>query len=344
MKVLTTAHPPTVVARVLGVSRSSHYRTPNLGERAIEDAWLTQEIERIFKQHKRRYGSPRIYIQLQQEGIQCGENRVARLMRKAGIRAKTPRRKTPRTTDSRHGGPVAPNLLKGMTIDKANQVWAMDITYIPQGNTWAYLAAVLDLYLHKVVGWELSETLHAEVACKALQRAQKRQGYPSGVIIHSDRGCQYASESFIALSEYFDCVRSMSAKGNCYDNATMESFFGVLKREELNDFDFDSVKSIRAQLFEYIETYYNRIRIHSALGMSPEEFEVHKNVEAPSAEFFQASVAPRVGIKSAGERTPQPRPVVATLGYPLAGCSPAEPASVSPNNTSIQQQTLELKH
>jgi putative transposase len=332
MKALTADHPLTVVSRVLGVCRSSHYRTPDSGQRAAEDAWLGQEIERVFNQHKRRYGSPRIYLQLRQEGIHCGENRVARLMSKAGIQAKTPKRKTPRTTDSRHGGPISANLLKEIRIEKANQVWVMDITYIQQGNTWAYLAAVLDLHLHKIVGWELSDTLHAEVACKALQRAQKRQGYPTGVIIHSDRGCQYASEAFIALSEYFGCVRSMSAKGNCYDNATMESFFGVLKREELNDFDFDSIQSIRAQLFEYIETYYNRIRIHSALGMSPEAFEARQSAGTPAAEFFQASVAPQVGVELARERTPRPRPVVATFGYPSTGCSPAEPVSVSPNN------------
>lgn len=336
MEALTVDYPLSAVARVLVVSRSSHYRTPGSGARAVEDMCLTQEIERIYNQHKRRYGSPRVYMQLRKEGIACSENRVARLMRKARLKGRTPKRKKPRTTDSRHGGSIAANLLKGMTINRANQAWAMDITYIPQGDTWSYLAAVLDLYLHKIVGWELSGELTADLACKALERAQKRQGYPSGVIIHSDRGCQYASKSFIDLSQYFDCTRSMSAKGNCYDNATMESFFGVLKREELNDFEFDSKQSIRAQIFEYIETYYNRIRIHSALGMSPEEFEILQNIETPSAEFSQASVAPRVAIKKARENTPRPRPVVATFEYPLAGCSPAEPASVSPNNTSIQ--------
>lgn len=343
MQSLSKEYPLALVARVLAISRAAHYRSPGSGSRAVEDAQLLQRIEGIFTQHKKRYGSPRIHLQLREEGHRCGENRVARLMSQVGLFAKTPKRKTPRTTDSRHAGPIAANLLKNMVIDRPNQAWAMDITYIAQGKTWAYLAAVLDLHLHKIVGWDISETLHASVACNALRNAQKRQGFPRGVIIHSDRGSQYASNDFLELSQYFQCVRSMSAKGNCYDNATMESFFGVLKREELNDFNFDSAVSVRAQVFEYIETYYNRIRIHSALGMSPEAFEA-QHAAAPSAEFFKASVAPRVGKKMTGKRTPQPRPVVATSDYPLAGCSPAEPASVSPDNSSIQHPILELKH
>jgi hypothetical protein len=135
----------------------------------------------------------------------------------------------------------------------------------------------------------------------------------------------------------------MSAKGNCYDNATMESFFGVLKREDLNDFHFDSVQSVRAQVFDYIETYYNRVRIHTALGMSPQAFEDQLQ-DAPSAEFSKASVAPMVGGKMAGERTPRPRPTVATRGYPSEGCSPAEPSSVSPDTPSIHQKPLVIKH
>lgn len=343
MKHIATQYPVSQVAKTLEVSRSGFYRENQTGPRAVEDALLTTEITRIFNAHKKRYGSPRIHTDLQKQGIRCGENRVARLMQLAGLRAKMPKRKVPQTTDSKHGGPIAPNLLKQMKIERANQAWAMDITYIPQGNSWAYLAAVLDLHLHKVVGWDVSDTLHAKVVCSALRRAQDRQGYPSGVVVHSDRGSQYASDKFITLCKQFDCVRSMSAKGNCYDNATMESFFGVLKREELNDFNFDSVESVRAQVFEYIETYYNRSRIHSTLGMGPEEFENQQN-KTPSAEFSQAWVAPMVGEEMAGETSPRPRPTVTTPGYPSAGCSPAGPTSVSPDTTSIQHQPLELKH
>jgi len=343
MKHVATQYPVSQVAEALDVSRSGFYRENQTGPRAVEDALLTVEITRIFKQHKKRYGSPRIHTDLKRQGIECGENRVARLMHCAGLRAKTPKRKVPRTTDSRHGGPVAANLLKKMDIQRPNQAWVMDITYIPQGKSWAYLAAVLDVHLHKVVGWDISDTLHAKVACSALKRAQEQQGYPVGVVVHSDRGSQYASEEFITLCEQFKCVRSMSAKGNCYDNATMESFFGVLKREELNDFTFDSLESVRAQVFEYVETYYNRCRIHSRLGMSPREFE-DQQTRTPSAEFSQAWVAPQVGEKMAGKKPSRPRPSVATPGYPSAGCSPAEPTSVSPDITSIQHQPLELKH
>lgn len=342
MNHVATNYPVSKVAEVLDVSRAGYYRENQTGPRAVEDAILTVEITRIFREHKRRYGSPRIHTALQKQGLSCGENRVARLMQLAGLRARMPKRKVPRTTDSRHNGPIAANLLKQMDIQRANQVWVMDITYIPQGNSWAYLAAVLDPFLHKIVGWDISDTLHAEVACNALRRAQQRQGYPPGVVVHSDRGCQYASEEFRTLCTEFECVRSMSAKGNCYDNATMESFFGVLKREDLNDFSFDSVESVRAQVFEYIETYYNRCRIHSSLGMSPEEFE-HQQQNAPSAEFSQAWVAPMVGEKMAGQNSAQPRPTVATPGYPSEGCSPVEPSSVSPDISSIQNQPLEIK-
>lgn len=342
MKELSSEHSISALARTLEVPRATVYRKTSCGPRAVEDAQLTQEITRVFKKHKRRYGSPRITINLRSQGYTCGENRVARLMRKAGLIARTPKRKTPRTTDSRHGGPIAPNLLKDMNIDGLNQAWAMDITYIPQGNSWAYLAAVLDLHLHKVVGWEISDRLHSDVVCAALQKAQRQQGNPHGVVVHSDRGCQYASEAFICLCREYGCTRSMSAKGNCYDNATMESFFGVLKREDLNDYDFETVEEVRAQVFEYIETYYNRIRIHTSLGMSPQAFETRQ--QTPSAEFSQAWVAPMVGGKVAGERPPQPRPTVATPGYPSEGCSPAETSYVSPDTPSIQHQQLELKH
>lgn len=342
MKELRTDYSISALSRTLGVPRATVYRKTSCGPRATEDTQLTQEITRVFWNHKRRYGSPRVTTELRSEGYTCGENRVARLMRKAGLMARTPKRKTPRTTDSRHGGPVAPNLLKHMNIDAPNQAWAMDITYIPQGNRWAYLAAVLDLYLHKVVGWEISNRLHSDVVCAALQKAQRQQGNPSGVVVHSDRGCQYASETFMDLCREYGCIRSMSAKGNCYDNATMESFFGVLKREDLNDYDFETIEEVRAQVFEYIETYYNRIRIHTALGMSPQTFEAQQ--QTPSAEFSQACVAPMVEGKVTGEKTPQPRPTVAMPGYPLEGCSPAEPSSVLPDTPSIQHQQLELKH
>ncbi len=343
MSTLASDFPVASLARTLGISRATQYRNSSKGQRALEDAQLSEHIARIFLQHKQRYGSPRIHLQLQQEGFHCGVNRVARLMRQAGWVAKMPRRKCPRTTDSRHSGPIAANHLKKLHISRANQAWAMDITYIPLGGRWAYLAAVLDLHLHKIVGWEISESLHADVACTALKHAQQKQGYPAEVLVHSDRGIQYASKEFISLCTLFGCKRSMSAKGNCYDNATMESFFGVLKREELNEYDFESIEEVRAQVFEYIETYYNRVRIHTALGMSPLAFERAQGA-APSAEFSEAWETPKVGKKEAEEQALRPRPMVVTSSYPSASCSPAEPASVSPDITSIHQEPLVIKH
>jgi putative transposase len=317
------------LSRVLCVSRSYFYRTPGLGPRAQSDRELLEHIHRIYRQHQQRYGSPRIHLQLENEGIVCGENRVARLMRKAGLQAVYPRRRRPRTTDSRHQGLIAPNLLNGLTITAPHQAWAMDITYVHCGSTWVYLAAVLDLFLHKIVGWELSERIDSALVQAALRHAAARQGYPKEVLTHSDRGCQYASEGFIGLVDALGYQRSMSAKGNCYDNAAMESFFGVLKREELDRWEMPTLEAVRTRVFDYIETYYNRERIHTALGMTPAEFEKKMLQEAPSAEFSQAWVAPSVGQKKAGASWPRPRPMVATSEYPSESCSPAELSSVS---------------
>lgn len=329
------------LAEVLEVSRMSVYRAAEPGPRAMGNAILTDAIHRVFDEHEKRYGSPRICLQLRGEGMLCGENRVARLMREAGLYAMTSCRKTPRTTDSSHDGPIAPNLLKNMEITHANQVWAMDITYVHCGPGWVYLAAVLDLYLHKIVGWQLSDRLESSLVIDALQMSAQRQNWPTGVVVHSDRGCQYASRAFIQLTEACGYIRSMSAKGNCYDNAAMESFFGVLKREELNRWEVPDMATVRYRVFDYIETYYNRKRIHTALGMSPAAFEMQSSNPTPSAEFSEASIAPQVGDKKAGEVTPWPRPVVAISKDLSAGCSPAEPASVSLDIQPIQQTNIE---
>ncbi|MFH0879805.1 MAG: IS3 family transposase [Lentisphaerota bacterium] len=332
------------LSRVLCVSRSRFYRTAGLGPRAQSDRELLEHIHRIYRQHKKRYGSPRIHLQLENEGLVCGENRVARLMREAGLQAVYPRRKRPRTTNSHHQGPIAPNLLKGLTIKAPNQAWAMDITYVHCGISWVYLAAVLDLFLHKIVGWELSEKIDAHLVQAALRHAARRQGYPEEVLTHSDRGCQYASEGFIGLVDALGYQRSMSAKGNCYDNAAMESFFGVLKREELDRWEMPTLEAVRNRVFDYIETYYNRERIHTAIGMTPAEFEKGFFQETPSAEFLKACVAPSVGQKKAGASRPRPRPMVATSEYPSESCSPAELSSVSSDEQDIQETEIEIKH
>ena len=212
-------------------------------------------------------------MQLQEEGIVCSEKRVARLMKKEGLKGLSAKRKGPKTTDSSHNGPIAPNRLKQMNVTEAHQVWVMDITYIKCGGSWAYLAAVLDLYLHKIVGWEVSEVMDSALVEAALKQAVMRQGMPENVTVHSDRGSQYASRSFIGLVESLGYPRSMSAKGNCYDNAAMESFFGVIKREELDRWEMPTLSSVRNRVFDYIETYYNRARIHTSIGMTPAQFE-----------------------------------------------------------------------
>ena len=341
MNQMIDRYPVQRLAEVLSVSRMSMYRSAEPGPREKENTLLMDEILRVYHQHHQRYGSPRIFLQLHAEGISCGENRLARLMRQAGLRAVTPRRKSPRTTDSSHAGPIAPNLLKDMEITHANQAWAMDITYVHCGQGWVYLAAVLDLYLHKIVGWQVADHMESSLVTDALQMAARRQGWPTGVVVHSDRGSQYASQAFIQLTEAFGYIRSMSAKGNCYDNATMESFFGVLKREELDRWEMPDLATVRYRVFDYIETYYNRCRIHTALEMSPDAFERLSFPKTPSAEFSEASIAPQVGHEKAGKLPPRPRPVVAISKYPSASCSPAVPASVSLDNLHIQQTDIE---
>lgn len=334
-------YPVKRVAEVLDVPRSCVYRENATGPRALEDAELLKEIKQIFDHHKQCYGSPRIYAELKSRGVICGENRVARLMKKNGLVAVHAPSKKPKTTDSRHGGAVAPNRLKTLDITCPNQAWAMDITYLKTNIGWIYLAAVLDLFLHKIVGWEVSNHNDSALTEGALKHAAERQNYPNNVLIHSDRGSQYASDGFIGLAESLGYIRSMSAKGNCYDNATMESFFGVAKREDFDRWEMEDLPSVRARVFDYIEVYYNRERIHTALGMSPAEFEKQIAVKTPSAEFFKASNAPQVGVEKAGELPPRPRPVVALSEYPSVGCSPAEPASVSSNTHPIQQIVIE---
>lgn len=341
MKQLLSQYPVQRISNVLNVSRTSVYRSTQLSPREQQNVALTHEIRRIFDQHQQRYGSPRITMQLHAEGISCTVNRVARLMRRAGLQAVTPKRRSPRTTNSDHGGLIAPNLLKNMEITHANQAWAMDFTYVYCGQGWVYLAAVLDLYLHKIVGWKITDHIRSSLVTDALAMAAQHQGYPSGVLVHSDRGSQYASDALIEQTEAYGYIRSMSAKGNCYDNATMESFFGVIKREELDRWEMPDMAAVRHRVFDYIETYYNRCRIHTALGMSPAAFEKQAKTRTPSAEFSEASIAPQVGEEKAGELSLRPRPVVARSAYPSASCSPAEPASVSADKQQIQQTIIE---
>jgi putative transposase len=233
------------------------------------------DIRRLHAQHRGRYGSPRIHATLRTQGGTASRGRIERLMRRHGIRGVAARRFRPVTTDSRHGLPIAPDLLgQNFQAPTPNQVWLSDITYIPTDEGWLYLAAVLDLATRKVVGWAMRDHLRAELASAALLMAAQRQRPATGLVAHSDRGSQYASGSYRALLESWGMRQSMGRKGCCYDNAPMESFFHTLKVELVHQGRFASREEAKRELFAYLEGYYNRRRLHSALGYrTPEQAE-----------------------------------------------------------------------
>ena len=264
------------LCRVLGVSRSGFYawrkRPPSRCQRANED--LLGQITEIHHESHQNYGSPRICQALHQRGISCSRKRVARLMRLHGLRARTKRRfKT--TTHSRHGLAVAPDLVqRKFTAPAPNRIWTSDITYVWTREGWVYLAVVLDLYSRLIVGWELSDRLTADLITSALGRALDRRRPESMLVFHSDRGCQYASEEVRSLIDQHHIRPSMGATGSCYDNAVTESFFHTLKTE-LTFFErYETREEARHNIFQYIEVFYNRQRLHSTIGnLSPWQFE-----------------------------------------------------------------------
>jgi len=265
------------MCQALQVSRSGYYAWLHRPEsnRAISNKLLIKEIKRVYQNSRRTYGYPRVARQLRNEGISCSRNRVAKLMSENGIVAKT-KRKFKATTDSKHDFPVAKNLLKqNFFADKPNQVWVADITYIPTGEGWLYLAAIVDLFNREIVGWAMDKTMARELVLKALKQAVGRKRPPAGLIHHSDQGKQYASFDYQQAIKDFGITTSMSRKGNCYDNACIESFFGTLKRELIYGSRYKSRADARLAIFEYIEVFYNRIRLHSTLNyMSPVEYEL----------------------------------------------------------------------
>ena len=267
--------PVAWMCRKLGVSRSGFYAFQGRREspRAVEDSKLRTLVAAAHRAGRRTYGSPRIQRELRDvHGIRIGRNRVIRLMRSEGLRGVSRRRRV-RTTDSRHSFPIAPNrLMRDFTADGPNQRWAGDITYLRTDDGWLYLAVILDLYSRYVVGWAISHTIDRHLALAALNMANEQRRPAAGLLHHSDQGCQYASEDYqIALgAEGFIC--SMSRRGDCYDNAVVESFFGTLK-SELGD-SFRTSEDAGRALFDYIEVFYNRARRHSSLGyVSPAQHE-----------------------------------------------------------------------
>lgn len=274
-----TCHRVALMCRVLNVSRSGYYdwrdRPPS--SRAQADAQLAADVRRIFDEHKGRVGAVRIAKQLRTEGQRVGRNRVARVMRMEGLRAKAAR-KYKATTNSNHKLPVAPNLLEqDFTASAPNQKWVSDITYVATDEGWLYLAVVLDLYSRLVVGWSMAERMTVDLVSDALTMALWRRKMPKGVIVHSDRGSQYCAHAYQRLLRNNQLICSMSKKGDCYDNAAMESWNHSLKVEAIHGERFATREMARAQVFEYIEVYYNRKRLHSTLGyLSPQAFEAQK--------------------------------------------------------------------
>lgn len=268
-----TTYPATILCRLLGVSRSGYYAWR---ERPEHQDQLAPQVEEVFWRHSRRYGSRRITAELRGKAV-IGRHRVRRLMREQGLQAIQPRRFVPRTTDSRHGQRMSPNLLleRAIKVDRPRQVIVGDITYLPlQNGEWAYLATWMDLFSRKIVGWHVADSMTAELVIAALKKAILRERLPAGLIVHSDRGGQYVDVEFRRLLDQREFEQSMSRAEETYDNAHAESLFSRYKAELLEDGAFADVEQAHSETFAYIEGYYNRVRRHSALGyLSPEDFE-----------------------------------------------------------------------
>lgn len=266
-----------VMCRVLSVSRSGYYawRKRPVSPRKMANDIVLEKIKAAHRKSRQTYGSPRIQAELVAQGIRCGHNRVARLMRLHRLRANQKRAFKVKTTDSQHDQPIAPNLLgQNFEAQRQNQKWLTDITYIATAEGWLYLAVVLDLYSRRIVGWAMSDRLERQLVIDALQMALLARRPPPGLLHHSDRGSQYASEDYQALLTKHQLRCSMSRAGNCYDNAPMESFFGTLKTELVHHRRYVTRAEARTDIFEYIEVFYNRFRRHSALAyQSPVMFE-----------------------------------------------------------------------
>jgi putative transposase len=270
--------PVRVICRVLDVSHSEVYawrkRPPSA--RALRQKELLEKIRLAHQENQELYGSPRVHRALLIDGQSVSRNTVAKLMRQAKIRAKSRRRFIPRTTDSRHQKPVADNKLnRDFAAGSINRKWLADITYIPTGEGWLNLAAVLDCFSRRIVGWSMADHLETDLAADALKMALLQRA-PRGreLLHHSDRGAQYASEDYQHLLNEQGIEVSMSGRADCYDNAMMESFWATLKSELVHQRSYATREQARQSIFEYIEVFYNRKRLHSSLGYhSPESFE-----------------------------------------------------------------------
>ena len=281
MKELAQEHRQKDLLEAFGVSRSGYHdwsrRKPS--GRELENELLVDEMETVFRESYRSYGSPRMTKELRHQGWTCGENRIARLMKENGLEAKPKKRWHPQTTDSGHLHPIARNLLIDRElVTGPNQVWVADITYVPTGEGWLYLAGIMDRFTRQLKGWAFDERMPTALVERAFRQAIQRHRPPKGLIHHSDRGSQYASWDYRQLLSKNGVIPSMSRRGNCYDNAAMESFWATLKTELFGDYVPKTRIEAQRMIFEYIETFYNRRRLHSSLGYkSPVDFEKNLN-------------------------------------------------------------------
>ena len=322
------------------VSRAGFYRSLQERQPVAEEMEVRSTIQQIVLEHRRRYGYRRVTAELRRRGMIVNHKRVSRLMQEDNLLAAQPRAFVV-TTDSRHEFEVYLNLATRMKLTGINQLWVADITYIRLKTEFVYLAVILDGFSRKVVGWALERTLATRLPKAALEKAIAERQPPPGLVHHSDRGVQYASDEYVQVLQEHKMIPSMSRPANPYDNASCESFMKTLKREEIYANDYLDLDHLRANIEAFIEQYYNRCRLHSALGYrSPDEFEQQLKSTATSAgatmSFFRHGEDYRPdGAEARTESGPQT--ALQTIGidesptgYSLASCSPAELASASP--------------
>jgi putative transposase len=272
-------YPIEVLCEALCVSRSGFYewqaRRTDPCPRARQDQVLAEQIREVHRQSRGTYGTPRLHAELRARGCHHGRKRIDRLRRKLGLCGRQKRRYRPQTTESAHREPIAPNRLAELpAVSRRDQIWVSDITYIPTGEGWLYLAIIMDLYSRRIVGWAFAHHLGTELVAAALAMALAHRRPPQGLVHHSDRGVQYASGAYRQLLKAHGVLASMSRKGCCYDKAAAEAFFSTLKVECVYRSRFEMHQSAQREIFWFIESFYNRQRRHSALGyLSPTDFE-----------------------------------------------------------------------
>jgi transposase InsO family protein len=330
------------MCQLVPVSRRSFYRSLKEQRPAEEETEVRSVIQQIALEHRHRYGYRRVTAELHRRGMQVNHKRVVRIMREDDLLAIQPKRFKV-TTNSDHKFEVYLNLASRMKLSGVNQLWVADITYIRLKTEFVYLAVILDGFSRKVVGWELDRTLAARLTIGALQKAIEFRQPEPGLVHHSDRGFQYACTEYMAIIEKYQMIPSMSRPANPYDNASCESFIKTLKREEIYANKFDDLDQLRANIEEFIDEYYNRLRLHSALGYRPpEEFEAEITAgkcEAHASgakmsffrhgEIYQSDAGSKNGGERLTSRPPAHRPDESPASYSSASCSPAELASAS---------------